>query len=381
MTLVREMTTTSRRIPVSEPLIGEAERRNVLRCVEEGWISSEGPFVEEFERQWAAYCGMPEGVAVTSGTTALELALACADLAPRDEVILPSFTIISCVLAILEAQAVPVLVDCEPDTWCMDVAQVEAKITSRTKAIMPVHMYGHPVDMDPILDLAKRHGLKIIEDAAQVHGGEYKGRKCGGMGDISCFSFFANKIITTGEGGMLLTNDDAYANRARKLRNLCFEPGRRFVHKELGFNYRLTNLQAAIGLAQVEKIDHLVKRKIEISQYYLAALKDVPGIQLPVEREWAKNVYWMFGLILDESTGETAESFATKMRKLGVETRPFFLGMHEQPVFRSQKMYLDEPYPITERIARQGVYLPTGLNLSNETIDHVCTAVKSILKP
>ena len=366
-------------ILVNEPVLGENETRYVMDCLQTGWISSAGAYIEKFEEEWSRYCGMRHGIAVSNGTTALQIAAGCLQLEPGDEVIMPSFTIISCIQAITYNHLTPVLVDCEPDTWCMDVAQVEAKITSRTKAIMPVHMYGHPVDMDPILDLAKRYGLKIIEDAAQVHGGEYKGRKCGSMGDISCFSFFANKIITTGEGGMLLTNSDAYADRARKLRNLCFEPGRRFVHNELGFNYRLTNMQAAIGLAQVEKIDSLVKRKIEIGRYYLAALKVVADIQLPVERQWAKNVFWMFGLILDESTGETAESFAAKMRDLGVETRPFFLGMHEQPVFRSQGIYLDEVYPVTERIARQGVYLPTGLNLDENIQSKVVSAVKSVL--
>ena len=366
-------------ILVNEPVLGENETRYVMDCLRTGWISSAGTYIEKFEQEWAKYCGMRHGIAVSNGTAALQIAVGCLQLEPGDEVIMPSFTIISCIQAITLNKLTPVLVDCEPDTWCMDVAQLEAKITSRTKAIMPVHIYGHPVDMDPILELAKLHGLKIIEDAAQVHGGEYKGRKCGGMGDISCFSFFANKIITTGEGGMLLTNDDAYADRARRLRNLCFEPGRRFVHKELGFNYRLTNMQAAIGLAQVEKIDSLVKRKIEIGQYYLTALKDVPGIQLPVEREWAKNVYWMFGLILDESTGETAESFIKKLRDEGIESRPYFLGMHDQPVFKLKGMFKGELYPVTARIARQGFYIPTGLNLTREMQGQVVKVLYKLL--
>ena len=366
-------------ILVNEPVLGENETRYVMDCLRTGWISSAGTYIEKFEQEWAKYCGMRHGIAVSNGTAALQIAVGCLQLEPGDEVIMPSFTIISCIQAITHNKLTPVLVDCEPDTWCMDVAQLEAKITSRTKAIMPVHIYGHPVDMDPILELAKLHGLKIIEDAAQVHGGEYKGRKCGGMGDISCFSFFANKIITTGEGGMLLTNDDAYADRARRLRNLCFEPGRRFVHKELGFNYRLTNMQAAIGLAQVEKIDSLVKRKIEIGQYYLTALKDVPGIQLPVEREWAKNVYWMFGLILDESTGETAESFIKKLRDEGIESRPYFLGMHDQPVFKLKGMFKGELYPVTARIARQGFYIPTGLNLTREMQGQVVKVLYKLL--
>lgn len=366
-------------ILVNEPVVGESEIRYVQDCLETGWISSSGAYIEKFEREWAKYCGMRHGISVSNGTAALQVAVGCLRLEPGDEVIIPCFTIISCIQAIIYNNLTPVLVDCDPETWCMDVAQVEAKITPRTKAIMAVHMYGHPVDMDPIFDLAARHGLKIIEDAAEAHGGEYKGRKCGSLGDISCFSFFANKIVTTGEGGMLLTNDDAYADRARSLRNLFFGPGRRFSHKELGFNYRLTNMQAAIGLAQVEKIDSLVKRKIEISQYYLAALKDIPGIQLPVQREWARNVYWMFGLILDVSTGETAESFSQKMREEGIETRPYFLGMHQQPAFELQGMFEGQSYPVTEKIARQGLYIPTGLNLTQQMQDQVIAAVKKCI--
>lgn len=362
-------------ILVNEPVLRGNETKYVLDCLQTGWISSAGGYIEKFEQKWAEYCGMRHGIAVSNGTAALQIAVGCLNLEVGDEVIMPSFTIISCVQAVIYNRLKPVLVDCDPETWCMDVSQVEAKITHRTRAIMPVHMYGHPVDMDPVIELANRHGLKIIEDAAQVHGGEYKGRKCGGLGDISCFSFFANKIITTGEGGMLLTNDDSYADRARKLRNLYFEPGRRFVHRKLGFNYRLTNMQAAIGLAQTEKIDRLVKRKVEIGQYYLSKLKGIPGIQLPIQREWAKNVYWMFGVILDESAKDAAESFSKKMHDLKVETRPFFLGMHEQPVFKSQGLFLDEVFPITERIARQGIYIPSGLNITKEMQDLVIDAV------
>jgi len=366
-------------ILVNEPIIEQDEISNVMRCLNTGWISSAGSFIEEFENRWAGFCGMKYGVAVCNGTAALEIAVRCLDLEPGSEVILPSFTIISCIQAIINCRLKPVLVDCEPDTWCMDVGQVEEKITSRTKAIMPVHMYGHPVDMDPLLNLARRHGLYIIEDAAEVHGGEYKGRKCGGMGDISCFSFFANKIITTGEGGMLLTNNSVFAHRARQIRNLCFEPGRRFVHRTLGYNFRMTNIQAAIGLAQVSRINQLVVKKISVGSYYLSQLRSVAGIQLPVQRSWAKNVYWMFGFILQEETGETGETFAAKMREIGVETRPFFLGMHQQPVFVEQGLFDGEEYPVTDRISRMGIYIPTGLNLTEKIQDEVVEAVKSVL--
>jgi len=366
-------------ILVNEPVIGEKEKKFVQDCLETGWISSSGTYIDKFEQSWANYCGMEHGIAVSNGTAALEIAIRCLQLSPGDEVLLPSFTIISCIQAITYSKLVPVLVDCDPLTWCMSVIDVESKITSRTRAIMPVHMYGHPVDMDPLIDLAKKYDLKIIEDAAEVHGGEYKGRKCGSMGDISTFSFFANKIITTGEGGMILTNNSDYADRARKMRNLCFEPGRRFVHKNLGFNYRMTNLQAAIGCAQVERIDELVEKKVTIGKYYLKQLQDLKGIQLPVEMAWAKNVYWMFGFVLDETTGENGESFALKMKDAGIETRPYFLGMHEQPFYRAKGLFIGESYPVTERISRQGLYIPSGLNLTREMQDRVLSEIFKIL--
>jgi perosamine synthetase len=234
-------------IPVNEPALGERELEYVTDCVRSGWVSSAGGYIERFEREWAAYCGRRHGVAVANGTVALQLAVALLDLRPGDEVIMPTFTIISCVLPVVLAGAVPALVNSDPETWTMDVAQVERRITPRTRAIMAVHIYGHPTDMDPLLALAGRYGLAIVEDAAEAHGARYRGRRCGSFGTVSCFSFYANKLVTTGEGGMLLVDDDDLAERARKLRNLGFEPPRRFVHRELGFNFRLTNLQAGGG--------------------------------------------------------------------------------------------------------------------------------------
>lgn len=347
-------------IPVNKPLLGERELEYVTECIRTGWISSAGHFIKEFEEKWAAYCGMKHGVAVSNGTVALQVAVGCIDLEPDDEVIMPSFTIISCALAVVYNGGVPVLVDCDPRTWCMDVSQIEAKITPRTRAIMPVHIYGHPVDMDPVLEVARRHDLVIIEDAAEVHGAEYKGRKCGALGDISCFSFYANKIITTGEGGMMLTSSPAYAEKARSLRNLCFRRERRFYHKELGHNFRLTNLQAAVGLAQLERIDELVARKRWMGQAYTERLLGIPGLQLPVEEIWAKNVYWMYGVVMGESTGMDAAEFGRRLLDRGVDTRPFFLGMHEQPAFHEQGLFCGECYPVAERIARQGLYCPQG---------------------
>lgn len=365
-------------IAVNEPLLIGKELEYVTECVRTGWISSAGKFIADFENRWAAYCGMKHGVAVCNGTVALELAVEVLGLAPGSEVILPSFTIISCAQAVTKAGCVPVVVDCEPDTWCMDVSQIEAAITTKTKAIMPVHIYGHPVDMDPVMDLADKHGLVVIEDAAEVHGAEYKSRKCGGIGHLSCFSFFANKIITTGEGGMVLTSDDSLAERLRSYRNLCFQDKQRFLHDEIGHNYRFTNIQAAVGLAQMERIEETIERKRVMARRYQEGLLGLP-VQIPVERIWAKNVYWMYGLLVDEQTGLDAKGLASRLRAAGVETRPFFLGIHEQPVFRKMGFFRNTRLPVTERVARQGLYLPSGQAITDEQIDKVIEEVKKAL--
>jgi perosamine synthetase len=271
----------------------------------------------------------------------------------------------------------------------MDVAQVEARLTGRTRAIMPVHMYGHPVDMDPLLELAAERGLAVIEDAAEAHGAEYFAgrasaeagwRRCGSFGELSCFSFYANKIVTTGEGGMVLTDDDGLAERCRSLRNLCFQSERRFLHEEIGFNFRLTNMQAAVGVAQIERIDELVARKREVGTRYRERLGRIEGIETAVEEPWARNVYWMNGLVVGEETGLDAESFATRLAERGVETRPFFVGMHEQPVFHRMGLFRDERYLVAERIARQGLYLPSGTALTDAQTDAVCEAVEDVLQ-
>jgi perosamine synthetase len=375
-------------IPVNEPLIGEREIEYVLDCLKTGWISSSGKYLESFEQAWANYCGMRYGVAVSNGTTALQLAVACLNLQPGDEVIMPTFTIISCAQAVTYNSGIPVLVDAEPRTWCMDVKQVAAKITPRTRAIMPVHIYGHPVDMDPLISLANQHSLAVIEDAAEAHGAEYlceRGsssavwRRCGGLGDISVFSFYANKLVTTGEGGMVLTNDAQIAEQARSLRNLCFKRERRFHHSELGYNFRLTNLQAAIGMAQIDRMPETIAKKRWMGEAYTQRLQHLTVLQLPVEEPWARQVYWMYGLVLDESTQLTAVELARRLQEQGIETRPFFLGMHEQPVYTSRGLFKDEHYPVAERIARQGLYLPSGLTISEAQVDEVCQAVEKIL--
>ncbi len=374
-------------IPVNDPILGEREQEYVLECVRTGWISSAGKFIDEFEKRWAEYCGRRYGIAVSNGTVALQLAVACLGLRPGDEVIMPTFTIISCALAVVCSGGVPVLVDSDPRTWCMDVDQVKDKITERTRAVMPVHIYGHPVDMDPLLDLAERHGLALIEDAAEAHGAEYlmrgngsqsRWRRCGSFGDVSCFSFYANKLITTGEGGMVLTDDPKLAERVRSQRNLCFQTGRRFYHEELGFNFRLTNLQAAVGLGQLERIDEIVARKRWMGAEYTRRLKDIKGLQLPTEEPWAHNVYWMYGVVLSEEVGMDATQLALRLQERGVETRPFFWGMHEQPIFHKQGLFVNEHYPIAERLARRGLYLPSGLALTNDQLTRVCDEVHEV---
>jgi perosamine synthetase len=367
-------------IPVNEPLLNGREKELLNQCIETGWISSDGPFVEEFERAFASYVGVRYGVAVCNGTAALETALYSAGIGPGDEVIMPAFTIISCALAALRLGAIPVLVDSEPDTWNMDVTQIEARITPRTRAIMPVHIYGHPVDMDPILDLAKRYGLLVVEDAAEVHGAQYKGRMCGSIGQVSAFSFYANKIITTGEGGMILTSDTHVAERARSYRNLCFRPEKRFYHTELGYNFRMTNLQAAIGVAQMDRIDEFIGIKRRLGAHYRDRLSQIPGVRCQIEKPWARTVYWMYCIELDSALGVDAETMMSELRKHEIGTRPFFLGLHEQPALHRLGLFTGEKHPVTERIARQGLYLPSGLTLTEKQVDKVVKAVNAILK-
>lgn len=373
-------------IPVNEPYLGGNEKSYVADCLETGWISSSGSYITRFEKDWAAYCGMKHGIAVSNGTTALQIAIDALHLGPGDEVILPSFTIISCALAVMRAGAKPVLVDCDPVTYCLDLNQVESAITSNTKAIMPVHMYGHPADMDPLTALAERHGIAIIEDAAQAHGCEYYSqgmgsnnwRRCGSFGTLSTFSFFANKLITTGEGGMVLTNDNALADRCRSLRNLCFKPVR-FDHEELGHNFRFTNMQAAIGVAQVERMEDILLRKRAMGTQYDRLLAEVWGLTLPPQQAWARINYWMYAIVLDDNVDMDAFQFADILKARGVETRPFFKGMHEQSAFHKMGLFNDVRLPVCERLYRRGLYLPSGVAITAQQVQDVSEAVKEVL--
>jgi len=358
-------------IPVNTPLLSGNELKYVTECVETGWISSEGPFVTRFENEFAHYVNRNHGIAVANGSAALDIAVKALGLGKGDEVIMPTFTIISPAQSVVTAGAMPVLVDSDPITWNMDVSQIEAKITPKTKAILVVHIYGLPVDMDPVLALCQKYNLKLIEDAAEMHGQTYKGRRCGSFGDISIFSFYPNKHITTGEGGMLVCNDEALAEQCRKLRNLAFEPkGRRFIHHELGWNYRMTNLQAALGVAQLEKMEFHIERKRAIGQQYRQGLKDIKGFQLPMENtDYAQNIYWVFGLVADSEAQQ--EAMVKKLGDAKIGTRPFFWCMHEQPVFKKMGLFENESYPVAEKLARNGFYIPSGLGLSDEDISKV----------
>lgn len=367
-------------IPVNQPLLNGREKELLAQCIDTGWISSDGPFVHEFECRFAGFIGAKYGIAVCNGTAAIEAALFAAGVGKGDEVIMPAFTIISCALAVIRLGAVPVLVDVEPDTWNMDVRQIGSCLTAKTKAIMPVHIYGHPVDMDPVLAIANKHNLIVIEDVAEAHGAEYKGNRCGGLGHISAWSFYANKIITTGEGGMVLTSDPKMAKRAAFYRNLCFRPEKRFYHTELGYNFRMTNMQAALGVAQMDRIEEFIQIKRRLGKYYRKGLLEINGIKCQVEKPWAKMVYWMYCIELDNTLDLDAEMMMRQLKKRGISSRPFFWGLHEQPALHKLGLFKTERFPVTERIARQGLYLPSGMTLTKKQIDEVVVAVSDIIR-
>jgi len=366
-------------IPVNTPLLGGNEKKYLEECIDTGWISSEGPFVSRFENEFASYIGRDHGVSVTNGTAALEAAVCALELPKNSEVIVPSFTIISCASAIVRNGLTPVPVDCDITTFNSGAAHFEAAITENTSAIMVVHIYGLPCDMDDILALAKKHNLKIIEDAAEVIGQEYKGKRCGTFGDVSTFSFYPNKHITTGEGGMIVTDDKHLADRLRSLRNLCFKPEKRFFHEELGWNFRMTNLQAALGLAQLEQIESFVAKKRMIGRSYNAKLSSVEGISLPLAAtDFAENIYWVYSVVLDPGLGVHAASVMTSLGNYKIGARPFFYPLHKQPVLQS---HLGSNHNCTnsEMLSEYGFYLPSGLGLKDDDIEFVCEKLIEVL--
>ena len=379
---VADAAAPARFLPMAVPVLGDREVELVADAVRTGWISSQGRFVNEFEESFAAYVGCEHGIAVTSGTSALHLALATAGVGPGDEVVLTPITHVACINAVVLTGATPVIADCSYASWGLDPEAVAAKITPRTKAVMPVHLFGHPVDMDPLRDLADRNGFRIIEDAAQAHGAEYKGDRAGGLSDLGCFSFYANKIITTGEGGMIVTNDAALAAKARKLRDQAYEKDRRFLHFEFGFNYRMTNTQAAIGVAQMERIDEFVDLHRANAYLYNELLANVEAVTLPPEQSWAKNVYWMYSVLLDDLDGSPAQDardrVSAALREVAVDSRPFFYPLNLQPLYADR--FAGERYPVAEDIARRGLSLPSGNELVADDIRRIADAFSAALE-
>lgn len=366
-------------VPVNTPLLDGNEKKYLDQCIDSGWISSEGPFVSQFEEDMASYVGRKYATACANGSAALDIAVAALGLQEGDEVIMPSFTIISCAQALVKQGIKPVLIDSDLRTFNMKVEAIEPKINRRTKAIMIVHIFGLTVDVEPVLSLAKRYDLKVIEDAAQMHGQEYKGKKCGSFGDISIFSFYPNKQITTGEGGMVLCDEESLDERAKSLRNLCFTADR-FVHEELGWNYRMTNMQAALGVAQLEKIDRIVEKKRWIGKTYNELLKDIDAISLPVEKTgYCENIYWVYALMLKDEYKKTAKEVMAELGRYGIGTRPFFYPMHKQPVFNKMGLFLHEELPDCEKLYEKGFYIPSGLALRIEQIQEVSEILHKVL--
>ncbi len=360
-------------ISVWEPVLDGNEKRYALDCLETNWISSLGKYIPLFEERFSSYCGVRYGIACSSCTTGLHMAMVALGIGPGDEVIIPDFTLIVSANTVIQAGAKPVLVDVDPLTWCIDHNKIEEKITPRTKAIMAVHMYGHPCDMTAIMDISRRHHLSVIEDCAEAHGGEVNGRKVGSFGDVACFSFYGNKILTTGEGGMVLCNDEALARRLRLLRDQGFQEPR-FVHEVMGFNYRMTNIQAAIGLAQAEKIEAKVTRKCWIGQTYNELLAGHPDLTLPYEASWAKNVYWMYGILIGGGFGASRDDLMRKLKEKGVDTRAFFYPMHLQPVYQCADPRCPDTsgeYTVSSDLGKRGLYLPSSLGLTRSQIEEV----------
>lgn len=365
-------------IPVNRPHIPTRARPYTSQALKSGWISSQGSFIDRFEKKFADFLGVKYATTTNSGTTALHLALLVLGIGPGDEVILPALTIGSCYFAIWYLGATAVPVDVDPQTYNLNPALVEAAVTKHTKAIMPVHLYGHPCDMDQILTIAKNHDLKIIEDAAEAHGALFKGKKAGSFGHVSCFSFYANKIVTTGEGGMLVTNNKKLYDLAVKLKNLNFNPKKRFLHDGIGYKYVMTNLQAAVGLASFEELDRSIAYKHQIAAIYQSHLSSISGVTLPFQADWARSVYWMYTILIDESRfGLSRNQLATILQnRYHIQTRDFFYP--PQIAFKKLNLFQDATFPIATKLARQGLYLPSGLGTTLKEIRQVCDAIHTI---
>lgn len=359
------------------PKLDGNEAKYLQECIDSTYVSSVGKFVTKFEESFSKFCNTKFGIATSNGTTALHLALECIGITSSDEVILPTFTMIASANAIAYTGAKIQLVDSEERTWNIDPSLIEKKISPKTKAVMVVHIYGHPVNMGPIIEIAQKHNLYIIEDAAEAHGAEYKGKKVGGLGTVGCFSFYANKIITTGEGGMLTTNDKEIAERAASLRNLAFDKERRFMHERIGYNYRMTNLQAALGLAQMERIEEFIQRRRRNAMIYNEILCKIPAIKTPPEEEWAKNVYWMYSVLVEDKR-TNRDALLAYLNNVNIETRVMFNPMHLQKPYK--QFFSNEKYPVAEKLSKVGLNLPSGNNLTDEQVMHVANTIVSAMK-
>lgn len=367
-------------IPVCEPTLGGRELEYVTKAVSGGWISSSGSYVTEFEREFAKYLGVPYAVTTTSGTTALHLAMVAAGIGEGDEVIIPAFTMMASAIAVCYTGAKPVFVDADAGNWNIDPALIEAKVTPRTRAIMPVHVYGHSCDMDEIQRIADKHGLLVIEDAAEAIGSRYNGKLCGSIGDISCFSFFANKLITTGEGGMVAVRDERFIQKLRYYKNLCFplDGSRRYVHEDIGFNYRMPNVLAAIGLAQLERADVYLEARRSNAVRYNAFLSGQRGITTPPELTWTTNSYWMYCVLIGDDFGASRDEVMLKLKETGIETRSFFVSMHRQPALAKFGCDVSGSYPVTDDLARRGLYLPSSSSLTDAQIERISQALLAL---
>ncbi len=367
------------KVPVNEPHLIGNEKKYLNQCIKSGFISSSGPLVEKFEKKFARKVGRKFAISVSNGTAALQLAFESLKIKKRSEVILPSFTIISCVLPIIRCGAVPVLIDSDPYSWNLDVTKIEEKVNSKTRAIIAPHIYGLPIDMDPLLKIAKKYNLKVIEDAAEVLGLKYKNRLCGSFGDVSTFSFYANKHITTGEGGMIVTNNKEIAEKCRSLRNICFNNERRFLHYDLGWNYRFTNLQAAVGLAQLEKLSKFVNKKRNIGKIYNKELTKIKMFNTPLDKKkYGKNIYWVYGLVLKKNSPIKVKAFMNKLKNLGIETRNFFWPLHDQPVLKKMGLFKNIKLPVAENLSKNGLYIPSGLSITLSQQKYVIKKIKEI---
>jgi len=375
------------KVSVNECKLNKIDIKNVTTALKLGWYSSAGPILPDFESSWATYCNRKYGIAVSSGTTGLISAVYALGLNKDDEVIVPNFTIISCGLAIKLAGATMVPVDCDINSFNIDIEKLKSSITEKTKAILVVHVYGQPARMREILKIAKDHSLKVIEDAAEAHGAQYLGeaenqqswKRCGSQGDLSVFSFFANKLISTGEGGMVLTNSGNLAEKLKKIRNLGFTPDRSYVHEHFGFQFRMTSMQAALGIPQIARMEKILKRKREMNLQYRNGLEDLKAIRFQAEDSQVKSCYWVNAIVLDSKVG-VASDLRKILDKYGIETRPFFVGMNRQPIYSEEKFYKNDQFPNTDYISKQGLILPSGLSTTKHQIDYVIHSVREILE-